>query len=248
MMRILQMNLTGIYKNGEKNTGPEKICLDLSDMEGTRGYCSEEAAEEIRRRIRLYPACGIHFLDSGNYHYLTKFWLEKISKPFFLMVFDHHTDMQRSAFGDILSCGSWIYDVMVNNQLLQKVILIGTDPSFLPAVDPACEGKYIWIPDTGEDTVRKVSDILYQWDAKNLYVSIDKDVLSPEELTTDWDQGTMRISTMVQILQKTGEMSQMIGADVCGEPDAYASEEIIRQSEKINIRLAEVLSAVMEEH
>ena len=37
---------------------------------------------EIRKRIQEYSYEGIHFLDSGNYHYLSKFWLEKVQQPF----------------------------------------------------------------------------------------------------------------------------------------------------------------------
>ena len=48
---------------------------------------------------------GIHFLDSGNYHYVTKLWLDQVKEPFDLLVLDHHTDLQQPMFGDILSCG-----------------------------------------------------------------------------------------------------------------------------------------------
>lgn len=34
---------------------------------------------------------GIHFLDSGNYHYVTKLWLDQVKEPFDLLVLDHHT-------------------------------------------------------------------------------------------------------------------------------------------------------------
>ena len=37
---------------------------------------------------------GIHFLDSGNYHYVTGIMTEQIKQGFSLILFDHHTDMQ----------------------------------------------------------------------------------------------------------------------------------------------------------
>ena len=55
----------------------------------------------IRRLGRAQE--GIHFLDSGNYHYVSKIWMEKIEEEFELLVLDHHTDMQPPMFGDILS-------------------------------------------------------------------------------------------------------------------------------------------------
>ena len=44
----------------------------------------------MKRVIAGYPAEGIHFIDSGNYHYLTKLWTDKLRVPFSLIVFDHH--------------------------------------------------------------------------------------------------------------------------------------------------------------
>ena len=71
--------------------------LDCQDIPGTNCYCDSLAEEEIGKRIAPFGPEGIHFLDSGNYHYLTKLWLELVKVPFELLVFDHHTDML--AFG-----------------------------------------------------------------------------------------------------------------------------------------------------
>lgn len=78
--------------------------IDLSDISGTNMYCSEEAKEEIRKRLRPYGPCGIHFLDNGNYHYMTKFFVEKICEPYALVLFDHHSDMHQTVIG-VNICG-----------------------------------------------------------------------------------------------------------------------------------------------
>ena len=52
--------------------------LDFTTLPGTTGFCDDAAADEIRRRIADFPARGLHFLDNGNFHYLTRFWCEKI--------------------------------------------------------------------------------------------------------------------------------------------------------------------------
>ena len=75
---------------------------DFRKLSGTEGYCSPEAAGVIREKIREMGCWGIHFLDTGNYHYLTKFFLEQIREPFCLAVFDRHTDMQPSALLPLL--------------------------------------------------------------------------------------------------------------------------------------------------
>lgn len=74
-----------------------------------------------------YSYGEIHFIDSGNYHYMTRIWLERSRSHLILLVFDNHTDMQPPVFGGLLSCIGWIYDSVMELPLLQKVILIGPD-------------------------------------------------------------------------------------------------------------------------
>ncbi len=84
--------------------------LDCRDIEGTNCYCSDDALEELRRRLAKVPLDTIHWIDTGDYHYLTALFLERIGEPFDLVLFDNHPDDQAPAFGDsgLLSCGSWV--------------------------------------------------------------------------------------------------------------------------------------------
>ena len=109
---IIIMNLSGIYK--EENFWKEKeneaeregiFWVELQDIPGTNCYCDEEAIAQINKRTENLTTAGIHFIDSGNYHYMTRLWLARMEVPFALLVFDNHTDMQPPAFGGLLSCG-----------------------------------------------------------------------------------------------------------------------------------------------
>ncbi len=87
----------------------EVIPSDFSALEGTNCYCSEESAAQIRRAISGLPLSAVHMIGTGDYHYITLFWLERIREPFSLVLFDNHPDDQPSAFSpDTLSCGSWV--------------------------------------------------------------------------------------------------------------------------------------------
>lgn len=130
---IMIMNFSGVYEMQGLKTALEKKVdsvvaeaenmaakpvitqLDFQDIPGTNCYCDSLAEEEIGKRIIPFGPEGLHFLDSGNYHYLTKLWLELVKEPFELLVFDHHTDMQCPAFGGILSCGGWIREALETN-------------------------------------------------------------------------------------------------------------------------------------
>lgn len=74
--KTVLMNFSGIYPQ-EDCFKEQGTWLDMTDLKGVNCYCTEEAGEIIRQRIRKFRGEGIHFLDSGNYHYLSKFWLEK---------------------------------------------------------------------------------------------------------------------------------------------------------------------------
>ena len=47
----------------------------------------------IKRALNRRKNKGITFIGSGNYHYVSHLLLEEINKPFTLILFDHHTDM-----------------------------------------------------------------------------------------------------------------------------------------------------------
>ena len=203
-LKTLIMDFSGIYEEQQFWKGKEASWVEARDIPGTNCYCDEDAMNEIRSRIAPYSSGEIHFIDSGNYHYMTRIWLEKISEPFDLLVFDNHTDMQPPAFGGLLSCGGWIYDSVMELPLLQKVILIGPDEEAFSRVEPEIQKKVEFL---SREKLRgmelmEILDFVKEQTGKNpLYISIDKDVLCPEDADTNWSQGDMRLETMVRCLE-----------------------------------------------
>lgn len=118
---IIIMNFTGVYDYEAFARNNKFIWLDCRHLYGTEGYCDRDGTLALKRMIADYPAEGVHFIDSGNYHYLTKFWTDKLETPFSLIVFDHHPDMQPPLFDNILSCGSWVKDILDHNNNCKKV-------------------------------------------------------------------------------------------------------------------------------
>lgn len=107
------MNFSGIYRQQQFwRTGEiqrQNISwVEVQELTGSNCYCDEEAAKVLKEKLKKFSAEGMHFIDSGNYHYMSRIWLEKLEIPFRLVVFDNHTDMQLPAFGGLLSCGGWI--------------------------------------------------------------------------------------------------------------------------------------------
>ena len=242
-------NFSGIYKNQNfyKNYAEEEISwTELSDLSGCNCYCDAEASDRIRKEIQAFTGNGIHFIDSGNYHYMTRLWLEKLQIPFRLLVFDNHTDMQPPAFGGLLSCGGWIAASLEELPLLQEVILVGPDEEAYTQVEPDLQQKVLFLSreklstmtaEEKEGFFNNLSEDL------PLYVSVDKDVLCKGDASTTWSQGDMHLSELMSFLELVLERQNILGMDVCGECDMdscsedflndHANEAILRLWEKM---------------
>ena len=243
------MNFSGIYKNQNfyKNYAEEEIFwTELSDLSGCNCYCDAEASDRIRKEIQAFTGKGLHFIDSGNYHYMTRLWLEKLQIPFRLLVFDNHTDMQPPAFGGLLSCGGWIAASLEELPLLQEVILVGPDEEAYTQVEPDLQQKVLFLSreklstmtaEEKEGFFNNLSEDL------PLYVSVDKDVLCKGDASTTWSQGDMHLSELMSFLELVLERQNILGMDVCGECDIdscsedflndHANEAILRLWEKM---------------
>lgn len=239
------MNFSGIYEEENFYQGKEVCWLDCKDIPGVNGYCSDDAQEEIRKRIQVYDYRGIHFLDSGNYHYLSKFWLEKIEEPYSLVVFDHHTDMQESAFFGMLSCGSWIKEVLEEHPYIKEVCVVGPPKASTEQCEPNLASRVVFL--TQEElkagTLEKWHEFLENGKEFPAYLSIDKDVLCLEDARTNWDQGEMKLEEMEEMIKQVFQKRNVLGADICGEnPQDTAklpSKEDLRINNETNNRLYE---------
>lgn len=243
------MNFSGIYKNQsfyKDHAEKEIFWTELSDLSGCNCYCDAEAAERICEEIQNYTGNGIHFIDSGNYHYMTRLWLEKQQVPFRLLVFDNHTDMQPPAFGGLLSCGGWIAASLEELPLLHEVILVGPDEEAYVQVEPELQQKVCFLSreKLSMMTAEEKEDFFKNLDADlPLYISVDKDVLCKEDASTTWSQGDMHLSELMSFLEVVLELQNVVGMDVCGEGDQdsgsedflndHANEAILRLWEKM---------------
>ena len=253
------LNLSGIYKEEKfwlQGNGNSERCeqiseiswVDAQDISGTNCYCDEEAAAEINRRTENVPVAGIHFIDSGNYHYITRLWIGRIREPFRLLVFDNHTDMQLPAFGGLLSCGGWIAAALELEKLCQ-VILVGPDEEACSQVEDRLKEKVVFLSREHlaslkkEEILQELKGILAGNDLP-LYLSIDKDVLGTEDAQTTWSQGDMSLQTLAGCVKQTLECAEQVpfkiaGVDICGECDRESAHDST-SNDKANRELLEL--------
>ncbi len=230
---MILMHMSGAYQPQEFYKDRACIELDCQDVDGTNCYCDDVAKEELRRRVQGMEVEDIHFLDSGNYHYLSLLWLEKIDRPFSLVLFDHHPDMQPPSFGEITSCGGWVKEALEKLDNLKKVYTYGINEELLKEIE-LDERVEIGLSGLAEDS-------------NDIYISFDKDALSLEDARCDWDQGELRLEDTISLLQDIRSTHTIIGMDVCGEDSkwerAMEVESVIRINNETNRKLYEFWDA-----
>ena len=240
-------NFSGIYDEESfyrEDKGSSFSLIDCRGISGTNCMCDDMAIKEIREKIRESSvSCeAVHFIDSGNYHYMSAILTETINEPFSLVVLDHHPDMQPPMFGDILSCGGWVLKVLDGNDYVRDVHVIGADRGLIDklfAEDRERVSFYDVDENCAGDSIDKVCP------KYPVYLSIDKDVLSRDELITNWDQGDMRSERLFDFVRKLFSENRVIGVDICGEcaPDQEGINipEAIRENDEFNSKLLDII-------
>ena len=258
----------------------EILYIDCADIPGTDCYCDDEAVEAIRRRIAeagVTDASGIHFFDNGNYHYMSKIWTDMVQEPFSLVVFDHHPDMQEPRFGNILSCGGWVKKVLEENKFIDNVVIIGVvdhlvdelraelsqagDANILDKVTFIKESELCEIaaPTSFSRTPTSFSrmreSLRFPTESGmtegRIYISIDKDALSTDYAATNWDQGSLDVATLKEIIDDLAAGHKSLGIDICGErardfagDEYHTVQEADTLNSELNRELAEFLTSL----
>ena len=246
--------------------------IDCSDIEETDMYCSKEAYKRIWEKIKPYGIQGIHYIDSGNYHYISKIITDHIDEPFGLVMYDHHTDMQIPMVPGMMSCGDWAGQALSQNKNLRQLVIVGPPEKDIDQTLESYNGSQ-----SGRLLIFSAEDLhgglledklkLIRTDLP-LYISIDKDVLGTEDCETNWSQGNMSIGGLERLLgvflggqgeernsdacrndeRYAGDIrhSRILGVDICGEiqTDIPVPEylEAEEKNEKVNIELFRFIS------
>ena len=231
---ILVADFSGVYEAEDflrclQEQGLPVRHVELGEIEGTVCYCDAAAEAEIRRRLAPVADAGIRWIDSGDYHYVTKILAEFQQEPFVLVLVDNHPDDQEPAFGGVLSCGSWVKALRESQPMLHAVWTLGPDHRIRgPKVDRELE--------------EGIDDLLEALEGQRVYLSIDKDVLRREESRTDWSQGSYALETLAGWLRKLLKMN-VVAIDLCGEfaPSKGATPEDLRINGETNRYLQELI-------
>ncbi|MDA3920469.1 MAG: hypothetical protein PF501_07295 [Salinisphaera sp.] len=208
-----------------------------------RFACSRRALRAFSRGLpEMLPVdTGVVFTGSGDFHHLSLPLIERVSAmhgPLDVVIFDNHPDNMRFPFG--VHCGSWVSAVAALAQVRHVHVVgitsgdIGAGHAWENRLWPLFAGRLTywstgvsvgWASTLGLGRAFKdfdsVDALLASFGAyissrtSPVYLSIDKDVLGVEDARTNWDQGRMRASGLLDVIETLH--GRIVGGDITGE-------------------------------
>jgi arginase family enzyme len=211
-------------------------------QESIRFGCSMAALRALGQELPAAPSTV--FLGSGDYHHVSFLLIERLrllQTPIQIVVFDNHPDNMRYPFG--IHCGSWVAHVS-RLPFVTSVHVLGITSSDVEGLHtwenhlrPLHSGRVrYWCIGTDLRALRRLGirhslsfqstgNLLDRFaeesriSGESLYLSIDKDVLAPAVVQTNWDQGVMTLEELEQGIDMI--RNRVIASDVTGEVSAY---------------------------
>ncbi len=215
--RIGILNFNQCYKNQNFYRRTEYEYIDFSSLSSANGYCSPKTLELIKRKLREKDRFQIHFIGTGNYHYMTYLFLERIREPFSLVLFDHHTDILPPLCPELLSCGCWVKRVLDENKYIKEVLILGAKQELIDAIEPRYLNRVKAYSKEFLGTCSHWMELAAESVHYPFYCSVDKDVFRKSEACTNWDQGNMTGKDFLTVSKKIWNRQYVLGVDVCGE-------------------------------
>lgn len=250
-MNVSFLDFTGVYRDYDMAEYGGARYFDLTALEGTDMYCSEDSAKllsSLADRIRAMDegSPGIHFMDSGNFHYMSLFFLQHIDEPFSLVLFDNHPDMQPPMLRGVLSCGDWAAGLLKICRCLRRLVLLGPGDTALAGLQP--DERLVTIPRC--DFARTAESASPFSDAMDphfpVFLSIDKDVFEKNLVRTNWDQGILDFEQFESMVRWLARYFSIAGVDICGEyPPDEVPAELEEEEEDLNPAFNQKLYALL---
>ncbi|MBF0561670.1 MAG: arginase [Alphaproteobacteria bacterium] len=243
-MRIIDLDgsVTSQPLFRQKIATGEAQCLSMPDLgPALRLWGTRQAMVAFAERLAQAPSppgCGVNitFLGSGDFHHLCPLLLTALLEPVTLLHFDNHPDWTR--FAPRTHCGAWVNRAL-ELPLVARVVTLG--PCSRDLLYPYFKGANLaalrqgrlhlfpWRPPprrggslpawrcVADDWEPFLDTLLASLPTEAVWVSIDKDVLRPEDAITNWDQGRMPLSALLVALRRIRAARRLLGVDICGE-------------------------------
>ena len=186
------------------------------------------------------------FMGSGDFHHLSLAMVRRVPRRCNLLVIDNHPDWMRGV--PFLHCGTWVYHAAQLpwvDRVFHVGGEVDFDNYYRHAApwEMLHSGKIVTLPAirqmkgrrwaaTPHESLRPLPEVIMQRERlemlldpyradlakRPLYVSLDRDVLTAEHATINWDSGRLTPPEVFDILDGFREASPaLLGMDVVGD-------------------------------
>ncbi|WP_164669926.1 arginase family protein [Virgibacillus doumboii] len=247
---VTLLNFDGAYKSQSFYQNIHYDWLELEVIPNTNLLCEKDNLLLIDEKLIERRQSGIHYLGSGNHHYISYLLQSRIEKPYTLILFDHHTDTLPSPSEELTSCGSWVLASLQHLPMLQKVFIIGVGEGAPQHIPTSVNTKVVTYTENSlQSNFSSITkSIIKNIPTDSVYISIDKDVLDKKDAVTGWDHGTLGLKQMMKMVKAFFRNKDTIGIDVCGEypvspTNAYQKQtkDAIEQNDHANGYILELI-------
>lgn len=202
--------------------------------------------DDLARRLGPVEEPAVTFVGSGDFHHVTLALLRRLSQPFNLLMLDNHPDWMAGV--PFLHCGTWLEHAL-RTTAVRRVVLLGGMTDFdngFRLLAPRREllaGRVVVVPPARsyrggfwehvpqqplldghgrlqpERLRQALAPLAADLGRYPLYITFDKDVLTPAEAVVNWDSGQLQLEQAVEAMELVLELAgdALVGMDVVGD-------------------------------
>lgn len=181
---------------------------------------------------------GFTLLGSGDFHHFSLGLIARYRIPLTVVLFDNHPDWIKPPHQ--YHCGTWVYS-LARLPHVARIIIVGLESGdingsefnkgdvesylnkkiiLLPyqAVEISLDSKSVILQSKlSQNLETGIAEIMDYISTQQVYISVDKDCLRLEDAYTNWEQGTLPVSTVTSAIRAIKDKFDIVGADTVGD-------------------------------
>jgi hypothetical protein len=231
---VTLLNFDGAYNKQSFYQKSSYNWIDFGIMRNVSLFCEKDRLLDIKDMLMEHTPGGICYLGSGNYHYISYLLQSQITKPYTLVLFDHHTDTLPTPSENLISCGSWVLESLMTLPMLKKVYIIGVSEDATQHIPDSLHDKIVIYTEKSLQTnfLTVTKSIIENIPTDSVYISMDKDVLDKKDAMTGWDHGTLQLKQMMKMVKALFQNKGISGVDVCGEYPVNPTNDYLKETKE----------------
>jgi arginase family enzyme len=200
-----------------------------------RLWASLPVFKKMAQSLRRPSAAGqFSLIGSGDYHHVSLALISQFTQPLTVVLFDNHPDWMRPPHQ--FHCGTWVYS-LARLEHVERIVIIGLESGDIAEdqfekgdMESYLQRKVVLLPyqpvQVGALTLKSsfeqhvfmgIAELLAKIETDNIYISVDKDCLRAADATTNWEQGSMPLSTVTAAIRALKAHKHVVGADTVGD-------------------------------